>query len=190
MLVPAADQLTRTKRRCAVSLHTRRHTRQPLWVAFVRTWASSVPSCPARAHEWCRVHETVRLRAAIISFRAPRDCSAFPVLESSTTDIDRRISPTVMQTCANVPSEECEDAFHQREETQQLFACPVSIETVPNKIWNQKGSLNIATLAEYTRTLCTQTRCSTRRVRPACEVVVCEAVVYPLASMEEKVEDA
>ena len=56
----------------------------------------------------------------------------------------------------NVPSEECGDAFHQREETQQLFACTVSVETVSIKIWNQKGSLNIATFAEYTRTLCTQ----------------------------------
>ena len=37
---------------------------------------------------------------------------------------------------------------------QQLFACPVSVETVPIKIWNQKGSLSIATVAEYTRTLC------------------------------------
>ena len=31
------------------------HTRQSLWVAFVRTLASSAPSCPDRAHEWCRV---------------------------------------------------------------------------------------------------------------------------------------
>ena len=70
-------------------------------------------------------------------------------LESSITDIDQRIFPTVMQTgvsrvlaqsSVNVPSEECEDAFHQLEENaQQLFACPVSVETVPNKIWNQKG---------------------------------------------------
>ena len=34
-------------------------TRQPLWVAFVRTLASSAPSCPDRAHEWCRVLGTV-----------------------------------------------------------------------------------------------------------------------------------
>ena len=31
--------------------------------------------------------------------------------ENSVTDIDQRICPTVMQTCANVPSEECEDAL-------------------------------------------------------------------------------
>ena len=35
------------------------HTRQPLWVAFGRTLASSAPSCPARAHEWCSVLGTV-----------------------------------------------------------------------------------------------------------------------------------
>ena len=43
---------------------------------------------------------------------------------------------------------------------QQPFARPVSVKTVPIKIWNQKGSLNVASFAEYTRTLCTQTRCS------------------------------
>ena len=79
-------------------------------------------------------------------------------------DADR----VLVQTGANVPSEECEGAFHQAEETQQLSACTVSVETVPIKIWNQKGSLSIATFAEYTRTLCTQTRHSTCRVRPAC----------------------
>ena len=72
------------------------------------------------------------------------------------SDADR----VLVQTGANVPSEECEDAFRQHEERQQLFACPVSVKTVPIKIWNQKGSLNVATFAEYTRTLCTQTRCS------------------------------
>ena len=66
-------------------------------------------------------------------------------LESSITDFDQRICPTVMQSCANVTSEACEDAFHQPEEAQQLFACPVSDETVQDKIWNQKGSLNTAT---------------------------------------------
>ena len=76
-------------------------------------------------------------------------------LASSIADIDRRMCPTVMH-------------FHQPEETQQLFACPVSVEAVPNKTWNQKGSLNIATFTKYTRTLCTQTRCSTCRVRPPC----------------------
>ena len=50
-----------------------------------------------------------------------------------------------MQSCANVTSEACEDAFHQPEEAQQLFAYPVSDETVQDKIWNQKGSLNTAT---------------------------------------------
>ena len=61
------------------------------------------------------------------------------MFESSITDIDQRICPTVMQSSANVPSEECEDAFRQLDENaQQLFACPVSVETVPNKILNQK----------------------------------------------------
>ena len=55
-----------------------------------------------------------------------------------------------MQSSANVTSEECEDAFHQPEETQQLFACPASVDT-----------------AEYTRTVCTQTRFSTCRVQRA-----------------------
>ena len=32
-------------------------------------------------------------------------------LESSVTDIDQRICPTVAQTCVNVSSEECEDAL-------------------------------------------------------------------------------
>ena len=72
-----------------------------------------------------------------------------PVFESSITDIDQRICPEVMQTgvsrglaqsSADVTSEEWGDAIHQLGETQQLFACPVSVETVPNKIWNQKGS--------------------------------------------------
>ena len=58
---------------------------------------------------------------------------------------------------ANVPSEECENAFHQLEETQQLFACAVSVETVPNKIWNQEGSLNIATSHRvHQQLVCTQ----------------------------------
>ena len=35
------------------------HMRQPFWVALVRTLASSAPSCPDRAHEWCRVFGTV-----------------------------------------------------------------------------------------------------------------------------------
>ena len=46
------------------------------------------------------------------------------------SDADR----VLVQTGANVPSEDCGDAFHQREETQQLFACPVSVEMVPIKI--------------------------------------------------------
>ena len=75
--------------------------------------------------------------------------------------------PREQQTCAIVPLG-CEDASHQREEAQQFLACLVSVKTVPVKIWNQKGSLNIATFAEYTRTLCTQTRYSTCRVRLAC----------------------
>ena len=41
------------------------------------------------------------------------------------SDADR----VLVQTDANVPSEECGEVFHQREETQQLFACPVSVET-------------------------------------------------------------
>ena len=84
-----------------------------------------------------------------------------PVFESSITDIDLRICPTETQSSANVTSEKCEDAFHQPEVTQLSFACLVSVETVQDKIWNQKGSLNIATFTEYTRTVCTQTRCST-----------------------------
>ena len=61
-------------------------------------------------------------------------------LESSITDIDQRICPTAMQTvscCRRARMSRRKSAkmpFHQREETQQLFACPVSIETVPNKI--------------------------------------------------------
>ena len=56
-------------------------------------------------------------------------------LESSITDSDQRIFPTAMQTvswCRR--SEECGDAFHQREETQQLFACHVSVDSEPEGI--------------------------------------------------------
>ena len=55
--------------------------------------------------------------------------------ESSITDIDQRICPTVVQAGANVTLEECEDTLHQVvEKAQQLFAYPVSDETVPDKM--------------------------------------------------------
>ena len=158
-----------TRRRCAISLHTRRHTRQPLWVAFVRTLASSVPCCPARAHEWGRVHETVRLRTGLICDSIAREQHhRHRPANLPNSDTDR----VLVQRGANVPSEECEDAFHQREETKQLFACPVSVQTVPIKIWNQKGSLNIATFAEHTRTLCTPLDLSCPAGMPCADAVV------------------
>jgi len=58
-------------------------------------------------------------------------CDSF---ESSITDIDQRICPTVVQAGANVTLEECEDALHQVVgKAQQLFACPVSDKTVPDR---------------------------------------------------------
>ena len=45
-------------------------------------------------------------------------------LESSITDFDQRICPTVMQSCGNVTSEACQDAFHQPEETQTVVCLP------------------------------------------------------------------
>ena len=44
-------------------------------------------------------------------------------------------------------------AFHQPEVTQLSFACLVSVETVQDKIWNQKGSLIIATFTVFARQL-------------------------------------
>ena len=69
-------------------------SQKPLWVACVRTLASSVPSCPARAHSVkisCDPHLSENTTRVICDF-----------FESNTTDIDQRISPTVMQTSANV----------------------------------------------------------------------------------------
>ena len=69
-------------------------SQKPLWVAFVRTLASSLPSCPARAHGVkisCDPHLSENTTRVICDF-----------FESSTTDIDQRICPTVMQTSANV----------------------------------------------------------------------------------------
>ena len=96
-----------------------------------------------------------------------------PVFERSITDIDQRICPTVVQTgvsrglaqsSANDTSEECEWLG----ETQQLFACPVNVETVPNKIWNQKGSLNIATSPSTPELFARKLDARPCRVRPAC----------------------
>ena len=100
---PAAEQQSRTRQRCAISFHARKHTRQPLWVASVRTLASSVLSWPARAHGAkisCGSHLSENITGLI--------CDS---LESSVTDINQRICPTVAQTCVNVSSEECEDAL-------------------------------------------------------------------------------
>ena len=64
--------------------------------------------------------------------------------ENSVTDIDQRICPTVMQMCANVPFEECEDALRCRVPNSSLLA--LSATRVPDQIWKQKGSLNTATI--------------------------------------------
>ena len=43
--------------------------------------------------------------------------------------------PTVVQAGANVTLEDYEDALHQMvEKAYQLFACPVSDETMPNEM--------------------------------------------------------
>ena len=119
----------------------------------MRTLASLAPSCPARAHGWYRVHETARPRAVLISFRAPRDHRHRPA-NLPNSDADMSECPLREVRGWSPVSNSC------------LLA--LSAMRVPDKIWDQKGSLNITTFAEYTRTLCMQTRCPTCRVRPAC----------------------
>ena len=86
--------------------------------------------------------------------------------KNSITDIDQRICPTAMQTvswCRRARMSRLRSAkmpFTSVKRHNSCLHALVSVKTVPIKIWNQKGSLNVATFAEYTRTLCMQTRCS------------------------------
>ena len=77
-------------------------SQNPLWVAFVRTVASSVPSCPAHAHGVkisCDPHLSENTTRVICDF-----------FESNTTDIDQRNLPNSADKC-ECPSEKCVDAL-------------------------------------------------------------------------------